>query len=159
MLDLSIPWWGLIALGALLVVVEIFSMAFIVMWFGIGAMLTGLLTLFVPDMDLGLQLLLAGLMGGVLMYLLRDRFVSKGNAEMETLHTFSAGKGTLVVTKEGNVTVHCNGTYWRIGNLEELAGYELETGLAVQVSRFENNAAYIDPQSVRLRTAAIPSGQ
>ena len=151
MLELSIAWWGLVALGALLVAAEIFIMAFIVMWFGIGAILTGLLTLLFPDMNLGLQILLAGLLGGVLMYLLRDRFVSKNNAEAEPLYTFSAGKGTLLVSAEGTVSVNSNGTYWRIANLDELQGCRLEAGQPVNISRFENNAAYIDPTSLPLK--------
>lgn len=151
MLELSIPWWGLVALGALLVAAEIFIMAFIVMWFGIGAILTGLLTLLIPDMNLGLQVLLAGLFGGVLMYLLRDRFVSKDNAEAEPLYTFSAGKGTLVVSGEGTVLVNSNGTYWRVANLDELQDYRLEAGQPVSISRFENNAAYLDPNSLALK--------
>jgi len=153
MLELSIPWWGLVALGALLVAAEIFVMAFIVMWFGIGTILTGLLTLFIPDMNLGLQILLAGLLSDVLMYLLRDRFVSKDNGEAEPLHTFSAGKGVLVISREGAVSVNCNGTYWRIANLEELQGHQLESGLQVSVSRFENNAAYVDPESLGPKVA------
>ena len=73
MLDLSLMWWVLVSLGLALVIAELFIGAFVVLWFGIGAILTGMLTLLVPDINVGLQLLLSTLIGGVLMFALRNR--------------------------------------------------------------------------------------
>ncbi|MAK61620.1 MAG: hypothetical protein CMK09_11620, partial [Ponticaulis sp.] len=67
-MELTLSWWALVSLGVALMIAELFIGAFIVLWFGIGAVATGLLGLVVDDMNLGVQILLASLIGVVLMY-------------------------------------------------------------------------------------------
>jgi membrane protein implicated in regulation of membrane protease activity len=91
-------WWIWISAGVLLVTAEAFLGSFVILWFGFGAVLSGLLTLLMPELHLGVQLLIAVLSGAVLMFLFRDRWVARGNAETDTLYTFSGGPGELKVS-------------------------------------------------------------
>jgi membrane protein implicated in regulation of membrane protease activity len=136
-------WWILVAAGVLLVVSELFIGAFIVLWFGIGAIVTGLLTLVVPDMHVGIQLLIIALSGTVLMLLLRDRYVAKGNADPNGLYTFSAGEGKLTVGSDGAFRVAARGTYWMVANPEVIPEDKRTDGVIVHIERFEENMAVL----------------
>jgi membrane protein implicated in regulation of membrane protease activity len=50
-------WWVWIVLGFALIVLEIFTTTFFVLWFGIGAVLVGLLTWIAPGLPIESQLL------------------------------------------------------------------------------------------------------
>ena len=53
-------YWHWLALGAALVVLEIFIPSFTIFWFGLGAIVVGLVMLAAPDMGLGIQILIWG---------------------------------------------------------------------------------------------------
>lgn len=57
-LSFSIVYWHWIVLGIILVTAEIFLSSFMVLWFGLGAILCGVLLWLMPTMSLTLQLLL-----------------------------------------------------------------------------------------------------
>ena len=143
MLDLSLMWWVLLSLGLALVIAELFIGAFVVLWFGIGAIVTGLLTLLVPDINVGLQLLLSSLIGGVLMFALRSRYLPCRNAEPELMHTFTATQGRLHISSNGAVSVFANGTYWSIDNINSLKPTEQVEGATVSIAEFRNNKAVL----------------
>ena len=143
MLDQSLLWWVLVSLGVGLAIAELFIGAFVVLWFGIGAVLTGILTLLVPDINMGLQLLLSTLIGGVLMFALRSRYVTPRNAEPELMHTFSATKGRLHISSNGAVSVFANGTYWTIQNINSIKPAEQVEGTTVSIAEFKNNQAVL----------------
>lgn len=54
----SFAYWHWIVLGIALVVAEIFLASFTVLWFGLGAVLCGILLWLMPDMPVTVQLLL-----------------------------------------------------------------------------------------------------
>ena len=56
-MDLQMLYWHWLVLGILLVIAEIFIPSFTIMWFGLGAIMVGVLTLMV-DMNPTIQLLL-----------------------------------------------------------------------------------------------------
>lgn len=143
MLDLSLLWWVLVSLGIALVIAELFIGAFITLWFGIGAIVTGMLTLLVPDINVGLQLLLSTLIGGVLMFALRSRYLTARNAEPEHMHTFSAAQGRLHISSTGAVSVFANGTYWSIENINSIQSAEQVDGTTVSIAEFRNNKAVL----------------
>ncbi len=143
MLDLSLMWWVLVSLGLALVIAELFIGAFVVLWFGIGAILTGMLTLLVPDINVGLQLLLSTLIGGVLMFALRNRYLASRNAEPELMHTFTATQGRLHISSTGAVSVFANGTYWSIHNINSIKPTEQVEGTTVSIAEFRNNKAVL----------------
>ncbi len=143
MLDQSLFWWVLVTLGVALVIAELFIGAFVIMWFGIGAILTGLLTLLLPELNAGLQALLSALIGGVLMFALRRRYTTPRNAQPETMHTFSATQGRLHISSQGTVSVFANGTFWSIQNISSLKPEEKVEGARVSIVEFRNNQAVL----------------
>lgn len=143
MLEQSIIWWVLVTLGIILVIAELFIGAFVVLWFGIGAILAGFLTLFIPNINIGIQLLLSVLVGGVLMLTLRKRYTTSGNAQPEAMHTFSASQGRLHISNSGAVSVFANGTFWSIQNLHKIQPEELIAGNMVSIAEFKNNQAIL----------------
>lgn len=136
-------WWLLVTLGIALVIAEVFIGAFIVLWFGFGAVIAGLLTLLIPDLNAGIQLLLAALIGAVLLYFFRDRCIAGENASQEALHTFSRTTGELHVTETGVLTVFANGTFWQIGNPDDIDPQHRTPGTVLEIREFRNNKAYV----------------
>ena len=51
-------WWHWMVLGLILAMAELAIPAFFVIWFGIGALLVGLILLILPDLGIATQLLL-----------------------------------------------------------------------------------------------------
>ncbi|WP_141737060.1 NfeD family protein [Marinobacter sp. X15-166B] len=143
MIELSLSWWLLVSLGVALVIAEMFIGTFVVLWFGIGAILTGLLTLMMPDLNLGLQLLLSTLVGAVLMFLLRSRYLTPGNAESDAMHTFTATEGRLHLGSNGTYSVFANGTYWGIQNIDAIDPEARVEGATVSITAFVNNQAVL----------------
>ncbi len=152
-------WWIWISAGVLLVTAEAFLGSFVILWFGFGAVLSGLLTLLVPGLHLGIQLLIAVLSGAVLMFLFRDRWVARGNAETDTLYTFSEGPGELKVSDSGDLRVSARGTYWMIANPEVLPEASRRDGLTVVIERFENNRAVLAPPDRQPDDGAAGAGR
>lgn len=143
-MDVTITWWALVSIGVALVIAEVFIGAFIVMWFGFGAIVTGLLTLAVPDMNVGVQALISTLIGSVLMYFFRDRYVAQGNAEQETLHTFTATTGQISVNGSGRISVFANGTFWGVANPDDIPEEKRIKGSTVTIAEFRNNMAFVE---------------
>lgn len=142
-MDVSIVWWLLVTAGIALVIAEVFIGAFIVMWFGLGAVVAGLLTFFVPGLNAGIQLLLTALLGAVLLYFFRDRCIAGENASQESLHTFSRTTGEIHKAETGAMTVFANGTFWQIGNPEDIPEEKRKPGSTIRVAEFRNNKAYV----------------
>jgi membrane protein implicated in regulation of membrane protease activity len=63
-----VEWWMWIVLGFALAALEIFTMSFFVLWFGIGAALVGLLTLASPELTLANQLLAWTVLSALLVF-------------------------------------------------------------------------------------------
>ncbi|GAB4354945.1 MAG: hypothetical protein Kow0073_11820 [Immundisolibacter sp.] len=77
-------YWHWLALGLALLMAEMFTAGFFVFWFGLGALLVGLLTWLRPDIDLTVQLLAwtvsSGLFTGLWFRLLRPRMSDRTRA-------------------------------------------------------------------------------
>ncbi|HTO20427.1 MAG TPA: NfeD family protein [Pseudomonas sp.] len=63
---MTIEWWYWVVGGVLLILLELAIPAFFVLWFGLGALLVGLLMLLAGDLSLTTQLLVWGI-GSVAM--------------------------------------------------------------------------------------------
>ncbi|MGV6807450.1 MAG: NfeD family protein [bacterium] len=55
---MEIVYWHWLAFGSALVVLEIFIPSFTIFWFGLGALIVGLLMVIFPDMGQGAQILI-----------------------------------------------------------------------------------------------------
>lgn len=60
-------WWHWIILGLCLAMAELAVPAFFIIWFGIGALIVGLILLFAPDLGVATQLLLWAALSAVLV--------------------------------------------------------------------------------------------
>ncbi len=65
---MEIVWWHWIAGGLLLALLELVVPAFFLIWFGMGALVVGVIMLIVP-IPLGMQLTLWGICSSVMVYL------------------------------------------------------------------------------------------
>ena len=145
---MTLAWWIWVAAGVSLVTAEVFIGTFIILWFGIGAVFAGLLTLLIPELHTGVQLLIAALSGAVLMFLFRDRCVAKGNADEEDLYTFTGGPGTLKISEDGTMRVSARGPYWMIANPKVVPESRRVDGAEVVIARFEHNQAVLADDAV-----------
>jgi len=141
---MTIVWWWLVTIGVGLALTELLTGTFVLLWFGIGAIVAGLVTFATPELHVGAQVLLAAVLGGGLMVWLRPKYVSMDNAKKEDLYTFTAGPGVLKVSEDGKtIGVSARGTYWGIANPEVIPEGERLDGRPVTIERFENNRAVI----------------
>jgi len=140
---MSLEWWLLVAISVLLITGEIFIGAFVVLWFWIGAVLAVLLTLLAPELNAGVQILLTALTGGLLLYFFRHCCVAKDNGVGEGLYTFSAGRGVLSISDDGQVAVSARGVCWGVVSLDVLPEADRIDGKTVEIERFEGNRAVL----------------
>lgn len=135
-----IPSWVLISLGLVLLAVEMFSALFILLWFGIGLIVVGLLG-FTVDFQYGeYQLIMATALGVFLLLAFRRRFLpSQKDATNKVLSTYEAGGKGKVSKSEGEWVVFYNGTFWVIANPRE----DLVEDQLVQVVEIKSNKAWI----------------
>ena len=57
-MEFTFLYWHWLAFGMLLIIAELFIPSFTIIWFGLGAILVGLILLVVPDLSLNWQLFL-----------------------------------------------------------------------------------------------------
>lgn len=57
---ISLQWWHWLAFGLVLIGAELLVPSFTIFWFGLGAILTGLMVLLFPELSLAGQLVLFG---------------------------------------------------------------------------------------------------
>lgn len=85
-MDFSVQWWHWVALGLLLIGAELLVPSFTIFWFGLGAVLTGVLLLVFSGMSLTAQLALFAFFSAVCTILwfrvLKPRMVDRSTAGM-----------------------------------------------------------------------------
>lgn len=102
-------WWTWIVGGIVLMLAELAITSFFVIWFGLGALLVGLLMLFMPDLSLTAQLAtwtLASLAMVVLWFRVFKRSEHKtlvGSAEGEALGEIGLLVGAVAPFERGKV--------------------------------------------------------
>lgn len=153
-MDLSIPYWALMAAGGLLAILELFIGSFVILWFGVGMFAVGILTLTGLADNAGLQLLLSGVLGGGLLIGFRDSCAGKGNGAPDEQTTFQTGTGKVIASTDRTLAVHINGTFWRLKNPKALPKHFTQE-LTVEVIRFEGTKAVIAEQTEAPTTTAI----
>ena len=57
-MEFDFAYWHWLVFGTVLVAAEIFIPSFTILWFGLGAMVVGLLKLFIPGMEFSVELLI-----------------------------------------------------------------------------------------------------
>lgn len=71
----QIEYWHWLVLGMILVAAEIFIPSTIVIWFGLGALVVGVLSLLVPTLPFSIELLLFGVLSAssLLLWMRREK--------------------------------------------------------------------------------------
>ena len=83
-MDFTFLYWHWIAFGMLLIIAELFIPSFTIFWFGLGAILVGLILLIAPELPLNWQLFLWAISSIAFTFLwfrfLKPRMVDKTKA-------------------------------------------------------------------------------
>lgn len=131
--------WMMLTLGVILIVLEVSALNFfILLWFGIAAILVGIWGFFAPFTHGEYQLIATALLGTVLLLLFRKRFLPD-NSNSLTLETFKSGGSGRVIEQDGQWMIEYQGTWWRIANPSDA----LKEGQMAIVEKVENNQAWI----------------
>jgi inner membrane protein len=99
MIDLIIEPWHWFVLGIVLIISELFLPAFAALWFGLAALVVGLLLWFFPDLYLGIQFIIWGILSMLCTVLwfkwIKPRSIqeSKSNINQEDI----IGKSGMVI--------------------------------------------------------------
>ncbi|HHC74024.1 MAG TPA: NfeD family protein [Thiothrix sp.] len=125
----SMLYWHWLILGAFLIVLEIFAPGAIFMWFGFGAIITGLLLIFLPDVSLGIQVLLFASLSGISLvawrkspYFRGDNIPSDSPNLNNRLYSHIGKTYVLSEAAENGVgSVKVGDSTWRVRSHENLA--------------------------------------
>lgn len=146
---ISIDWWILVVFGVILVTSELLVTAFVLMWFGFGFVISGVVSYFTPSLNWGIQVLIAAVIGGISLYFGRRYCVPSDNEVNPQIYTFEGGLGELVIREDHGhrlVSVRCRGTYWSVANPQILNEHpDLVHGSGVSVEKIIDNKAVIKP--------------
>lgn len=131
-------WW-LIGFGLLLVGLELLLTTFVLLFFGLGFVLVGLITFQLP-LSGEAQILAAIVIGALLTFLLRPWFLKSMQAEEVILETLQTGDFGRIITGPDGFRIDYKGTTWAIQNARQ---FELVEGEEVEVLQLKNNQAII----------------
>lgn len=139
--------WIMLALGIILIVLEVSALNFfILLWFGIAAILVGIWGFFSPFAHGEYQLIATAILGTVLLLLFRKHFLPD-TTNTTPLETFKSGGSGRVIQQDGLWMIEYQGTWWRIANPSDA----LKEGQMATVEKVENNQVWIDLPSLGKR--------
>lgn len=139
------PWY-LISLGLVLLLSELLLMSFVLMWFGIAAILMGLVSFYIHLPSGESQLIITAFWGGFMLYLLRHKMIkSQGQEDMQP-ETFREGGYGQLKKMDDRWMVEYQGTLWKIAP-ECLKNHQawLEDD-EVNVVKIQHNQVFIEKQ-------------
>jgi len=129
---LEVEFWYWLILGVVLFILEILAPGAIVMWFGFGAMLTGLVLWLFPSMGIAWQLLIFGATSGLSLYAWRQSGFFRGpvSTEPELNNRLLSQVGKKYVLSEpivqGSGSVRVGDSTWRVRGQDLPAGTQVE---------------------------------
>lgn len=130
--------WALIGSGIVLVALEIMITSFVVIWFGFGFIITGLLTYIITFEDGMWQLALSSIIAATMLLMFRTIMIDKYLNYKETINEdFLNSSGVGIIS---NGKVKFKATYWDIEKEDET---ELTEGMRVDVISTSNGIAKI----------------
>lgn len=92
---MEMQWWVWIVLGFTLTALEMFTLTFFVLWFGIAALLVGVVTLVWPEMPIAAQVLVWGVLSALLAVLWFKVFKNRTTDNRWTAAEFIGEVGLL----------------------------------------------------------------
>ena len=130
-----LAFWHWLVFGVLLMALEVFVPAMLVMWFGFGAIVTGLLLWLIPDMGLSWQLLIFAVVSGVSVLgwrksRFREENISSDSPDLNNRLHSHIGKEYVLTEAiiNGRGTMRVGDTAWRV------TGEDLPSGTRVRVT-------------------------
>ena len=130
-----LAFWHWLVFGVLLMALEIFAPAMLVMWFGFGDIVTGILLWLIPDMGLSWQLLIFAVVSGssVLGWRksrFREENISSDSPDLNNRLHSHIGKEYVLTEAivNGRGTMRVGDTAWRV------TGEDLPSGTRVRVT-------------------------
>ncbi|OQX14438.1 MAG: hypothetical protein BWK73_09600 [Thiothrix lacustris] len=136
MMDIQhLAFWHWLVFGVLLMALEVFVPAMLVMWFGFGAIVTGLLLWLIPDMGLSWQLLIFAVVSGISVLgwrksRFREENISSDSPDLNNRLHSHIGKEYVLTEAiiNGRGTMRVGDTAWRV------TGEDLPSGTRVRVT-------------------------
>jgi membrane protein implicated in regulation of membrane protease activity len=130
-----LAFWHWLVFGVLLMALEVFVPAMLVMWFGFGAIVTGLLLWLIPDMGLSWQLLIFAVVSGISVLgwrksRFREENISSDSPDLNNRLHSHIGKEYVLTEAiiNGRGTMRVGDTAWRV------TGEDLPSGTRVRVT-------------------------
>jgi hypothetical protein len=147
MVSLGEPWHWLV-LGAVLMGLEILAAGIFLVWFGLAALLTGLVGLVVP-MEFAAQILVFGVLSLVVIFPIRRlarMVLPEDEKEVANLNRLGANmvgrKATITeAVVNGSGAVHFGDTRWVVR-----ADTDLPVGADVVIVRLEGATLFVEPK-------------
>lgn len=132
--------FNLLAIGVLLIAFEVFSTTFVALWFGIGFVLTAVISIFYEFNDGIWQIVCACIISLILLFLLRKKIISKFlKPEFELKDNFLNEEG---IGEIKNSKVFFKGTYWEIN--KKINEHKFIEGEKVKIIKTKKNFAVIE---------------
>lgn len=131
--------WVLIALGVAFIGLEMLFTSFVLLFFGQGFIIVGIISFFIV-MPGEMQILFSLVIGGALTYILRTLFIKSMRAEDLTLETLETGDVGIIVESNGKTRVEYKGTTWAY-HIED--DFQPKAGERVIVVELKNNMARV----------------
>ena len=148
-MEFTFLYWHWIAFGMLLIIAELFIPSFTIFWFGLGAILVGLVLLLAPELSLNWQLLLWALSSIAFTYLwfrfLKPRMLDQTKAGLSREAALGASGQVISTPVEGKRGV-VRFTTPLLGSDEWsfICAQEVETGDRVIVRDISGNTLIVD---------------
>lgn len=138
LLDLINPYI-LLGIGVVLIGLEALISSFILIWFGLGFVITALISMVFPFSDGVWQLATASIISLIFIVLLRKKALEKFLSSEENITDNFLHEGGIGEIK--NSKVFFKGTYWEIDS--EINNNDFEEGEKVEVLETYRNSAKI----------------
>lgn len=135
-----IPSWIMLAIGIVLLGIELLVGTFVILFFGLAAILVGGLGFFMEWSAGEYQVLFVFVLGGILTFILRPFFTREMGKEDLPLETMEAGDTGTIVENAGELRLFYKGTTWAFKNSGETA---INNGDEVVVEKLHNNVAIV----------------
>ena len=135
-----IPAWIMLTIGVVLLGLELLSVTFVIMFFGMAFIVIGF-SGFAVDWQAGeYQVLAVAVLGGIMTYALRGYFMKGMSKEDLPLETMQVGEPGTIVDHGGEQRLLYKGTTWAFKNAGDDA---VATGDEVMVVELKNNVALV----------------
>ncbi|WP_418185546.1 NfeD family protein [Aliarcobacter vitoriensis] len=136
----AFDFYILFAIAIALITLEIFLYSFVVIWFGLGFIIVGVLSFFYPFESAIWQIALVSILSLIFLFLFRKKLLarfSKSQREVKDNFFDESGFGEF---KQGKIFF--KGTFWELEpNFDDKT---LKDGEKIKVLKVKNNFAFIE---------------